>query len=58
MTVLCEKYPQLHVYDLKVRFIDGKAEVDKKTVEALKKMKGFSFEFSESEDGADDDAGD
>ena len=55
MTVLCKKYPQLHVYDLKVRFVDGKAEVDEKTADALKKMDGYSFEFSESEGGAGDD---
>ena len=48
MTVKCEKYPQLHVYDLGVKFKDGAAEVtDAAKIEALEAVAGsygFTFE--------------
>ena len=48
MTVKCEKYPQLHVYDLAVKFKDGTAEVtDAAKIDALEAVAGsygFTFE--------------
>lgn len=41
MKFVSEKYPQLYVHDLGVRFVDGVAEVsDKATQDALKKVDG------------------
>ena len=50
MKVISKKVPNLFVRDLNVRFVKGAAKVDdKKKIEALKKMKGYEFEF-ESDD--------
>ena len=48
MIVKCVSHPQLYIYDLKVHFVAGQAEVDTETAEKLKSMKGFAFEFSDT----------
>ena len=52
MLVKCLNNPNVYIYDLKVKFVQGEAEVtDKKKLDALKKMeaKGYEFEFVEDE---------
>jgi hypothetical protein len=39
MKFVCEKYPELWIHDLAVRFHDGQVEVtDQKTITALRKL--------------------
>lgn len=46
MIIKCEKFPQLHVYDLGIIFTGGVANVtNPKKIKALKAMQGFEFEF-------------
>ncbi|MDR2932891.1 MAG: hypothetical protein LBV27_07260 [Oscillospiraceae bacterium] len=53
MTVKCTKYPQLHIYDLGVKFENGEAAVtDKKALESLKKMdESYGFEYAGDDGG-------
>ena len=53
MIILCKKHPQLYVYDLGVRFKNGRAEVDKKTATKLMDMKGYCFEEALGESPAE-----
>lgn len=60
MKVRCEKFPQLEVHDLKVKFVGGEAEVDEKTATKLVDMDGFGIQMdgggasNDSDDGSDD----
>lgn len=59
MKVYCEKYPQLEVHDLKVKFVDSEAEVDEAVAAKLVAMNGFGIRASEGDapESDSDDSG-
>lgn len=51
MRVRCEKYPELLIGDLGVRFHAGIANVDNnKAIQAMKAMDGFGFVYEDAPD--------
>ena len=57
MKVICEKYPQLIVHDLRIRFQNGLADVrSKKAIDALRGMTDYGFSFPNDEAAGEQEA--